>query len=265
MCIYEKLRRIHVCLKEEENACQLLGAVAVSALSRSFDMAVEAKTGISKLELYYEELSREERLKEQRKAQKKLKKRRKRNERRHVEEEEEVSCGACEEEDDDDDNESVVDEVCECRESDASEESHSSSCRSCEEETAVKDGGQTSIDGGYVSEHGSSLNNSPEGSEVACSDGLCNHHDRHTPEPTTTTATCCSKYYAAAGFTCTLEQMLNNNDDDDTATEPEIPTEYILEFQSKHKNVKQERQELRQRLLTSFNRLCGKPAQQQIN
>jgi hypothetical protein len=77
MCIYERLRKIHVYLREEENACQVLGAVAVHALSRNFDTAVEKKRGISNLELLYEEISREEKLKEQKKEQKKLKKRKK--------------------------------------------------------------------------------------------------------------------------------------------------------------------------------------------
>lgn len=82
MCLYERLRRINVCLREEENACQVLAAVAVHALSRSFDMAVENKQGISNLELLYQEISREERSKEQKKEQKKLKKRKKRNEKK---------------------------------------------------------------------------------------------------------------------------------------------------------------------------------------
>ena len=38
MCIYDRLKKIHQCVKEEENACQVLGAVAVYALCRSFDM-----------------------------------------------------------------------------------------------------------------------------------------------------------------------------------------------------------------------------------
>ncbi|XP_067617863.1 gametogenetin-binding protein 2-like [Eurosta solidaginis] len=74
MIMYERLRRIYVSLREEERACQVLAAVGVHALSRSFDMAVERKQGISNLELLYQEISRAERAKELRREQKKLKK-----------------------------------------------------------------------------------------------------------------------------------------------------------------------------------------------
>ena len=90
MCIYNRLKRVQQCVKEEENACQVLGAVAVYALCRSFDMAVENKRGIN-LELIYDEISRDERVKEQRKEQKKLKKRKKRNEKKLKDEEEKMA------------------------------------------------------------------------------------------------------------------------------------------------------------------------------
>lgn len=91
MCIYERLRRIHMELKEEENACQVLAAVSVHCLCRSFDMAVEKKRGKSNLELLYEEISRAERAKEQRREQKKLKKKRKKNEKKGLA----SSCRGC--------------------------------------------------------------------------------------------------------------------------------------------------------------------------
>lgn len=77
ICIYERLLRVHMSLKEEENACQVLAAVAVHALCRSFDISVEKKRGISNLELLYKELDRAEKAKELRKEQKKLKKKKK--------------------------------------------------------------------------------------------------------------------------------------------------------------------------------------------
>lgn len=86
MCMYLRLKRIQQCVKEEENACQVLAAVAVHSLCRSFDMAVENKRGVN-LELIYDEISRDERQKEQRKELKKLKKRKKRNEKKQKEEE----------------------------------------------------------------------------------------------------------------------------------------------------------------------------------
>lgn len=95
MCIYNRLKRIQQCVKEEENACQVLGAVAVYALCRSFDMAVENKRGYN-LELIYDEISRDEKIKEAKKEQKKLKKRKKKNEKKMVHEEE--GSGGCESE-----------------------------------------------------------------------------------------------------------------------------------------------------------------------
>ncbi len=77
ICIYERLLRVHMSLKEEENACQVLAAVAVHALCRSFDISVEKKRGISNLELLTKELDRAEKAKELRKEQKKLKKKKK--------------------------------------------------------------------------------------------------------------------------------------------------------------------------------------------
>ncbi|XP_053945749.1 gametogenetin-binding protein 2-like [Anastrepha ludens] len=82
MIMYERLRRIYISLREEERACQVLAAVGVHALSRSFDMAVERKQGISNLELLYQEISRAERAKELRREQKKLKKKLKKMEKK---------------------------------------------------------------------------------------------------------------------------------------------------------------------------------------
>jgi hypothetical protein len=78
MCIYNRLKKIQQCVKEEENACQVLAAVSVHALCRSFDVAVENKLGVN-LELIYNEISREEREKEQLKKQRKNKKKKKRS------------------------------------------------------------------------------------------------------------------------------------------------------------------------------------------
>ncbi|KAG5683430.1 hypothetical protein PVAND_012711 [Polypedilum vanderplanki] len=85
MCIYNRLKRVQQCVKEEENACQVLAAVAVYSLCRSFDMAVEKKRGVN-LEFIYNEISRDERNKEQQNKKKKLKKRKKRNEKKNKEE-----------------------------------------------------------------------------------------------------------------------------------------------------------------------------------
>lgn len=77
ICMYERLHRIYMRMKEEECTCQVFAAVAVDALWRSFETAVESKQGISQLELLYAEITREEQQKQLRKEQKKLKRKRK--------------------------------------------------------------------------------------------------------------------------------------------------------------------------------------------
>ncbi|XP_013110762.2 gametogenetin-binding protein 2-like isoform X1 [Stomoxys calcitrans] len=83
MIMYERLRRVYVSLREEERACQVLAAVGVHALCRSFDMSVEKKQGISNLELLYQEISRAEKAKEYKREQKKLKKKKKKSEKKN--------------------------------------------------------------------------------------------------------------------------------------------------------------------------------------
>ncbi|XP_055381138.1 gametogenetin-binding protein 2-like [Condylostylus longicornis] len=83
MIVYERLKKIYVSLREEERACQVLAAVGVHALSRSFNSAVESKQGISNLELCYQEISRAEKAKELKREQRKLKKKRKKIEKKN--------------------------------------------------------------------------------------------------------------------------------------------------------------------------------------
>jgi hypothetical protein len=90
MCIYNRLKRIQQCVKEEENACQVLAAVSVHALCRSFDMAVENKRGVN-LELIYDEISREDRIKEEQLKKRKMKKRKKRIEKKQKDDEDQDS------------------------------------------------------------------------------------------------------------------------------------------------------------------------------
>lgn len=208
-------------LKEEENACQVLAAVAVHALCRSFDISVEKKRGISNLELLSKELERADKAKELRKEQKKLKKKKKK-----IVKKLEASQSNCPDYELDgislylaiDDNDSDVDDAenpnyCSdlhaellktknCLNStsianidhvisiDVKDELSIFSCHSCEGNIIV--GCSKSIDGGYASEPSnhddpcsvatlnsrtSSLASSPEGSEVACSDEFCSHHN----------------------------------------------------------------------------------------
>lgn len=163
MCIYERLRRIYISLREEERACQVLAAVGVHALSRSFDTAVEQKQGISKLELLCQEMSRVEKAKEHKKEQKKLKKKKKKSVKKNQENAFEAETKSEPEVEIEDELNDLLN--CPCK---------SNSNNACSK----------SIDGGYASENSQtnsrtvSLLNSPEGSEVSCSDGLCNHEQQ---------------------------------------------------------------------------------------
>lgn len=98
ICIYDRLHRTYRSLREEEFTCRVLAAVAVEALCRNFETAVENKRGITQLELLCQEITKEEYAKQQRKEMKKLKKKRKKEKRIEMEMEEKDSC-ECESED----------------------------------------------------------------------------------------------------------------------------------------------------------------------
>ncbi|KAK0178640.1 hypothetical protein PV327_007516 [Microctonus hyperodae] len=96
ICVAERLHRVHRRLREEETVCRVFAAVAVDALSRNFQMAVEVKQGITQLELLYEELTREEILKQQRREKLRLKRKKKKERRYENIEEKENSCDCSE-------------------------------------------------------------------------------------------------------------------------------------------------------------------------
>ncbi|KAK9876922.1 hypothetical protein WA026_015957 [Henosepilachna vigintioctopunctata] len=114
ICMYERLHRIYMRIREEECTCQVFAAVAVDTLSRSFQTAVELKQGVSQLELLYEELTKEEQLKQIRKEQKKIKRKRKKG--KCVENDTKENCNDCEEEEDDKDG---LEKVCDCSENES--------------------------------------------------------------------------------------------------------------------------------------------------
>lgn len=208
ICMYERLHRIYMRMREEECTCQVFAAVAVDTLSRSFETAVERKRGFSQLELLYAELAREEQQKQIRKEQKKIKRKRKKG--KTLEQEGKENCNDCGE--DFEDNCSY---------------SHNESCYSCEELLSPlklkcnedyeqsdlnelwigdckcdekenkkcnnymlpvnfkKTASDHSHDYGYSSENNngccetasliSSISSSPEGSDLACYDVTCCH------------------------------------------------------------------------------------------
>ncbi|RVE48602.1 hypothetical protein evm_006791 [Chilo suppressalis] len=276
ICIYERLQRISLRLREEEGTCQTLAAVAVEALYRKFETAVEQKSGVSKLQLLYDEITQEELTRQQRKEQKKLK-RRKKKERQAVE-------IKCKEADSEEPEEKCQCEECLLEERDTPTELLSpreypacceagDSCRSCDEPTPRRSPNKKRNKNGKLSPHdhsqdcgyssgnnggccdtisgSSSLMSSPEGSEVACSEGFCNH-ERGDCLDTKHEKSC-------TGFTLSLQEMLmdtcSSEDEEDTSY---IPIEEVLEFRSR-RNITEKRQELRQNLRQKFAQLCVNP------
>ncbi|KAM3601913.1 uncharacterized protein V6R79_021073 [Siganus canaliculatus] len=182
--LYERLHRIWQKLRAEEQTWQILFHLGIDALRKSFEMAVEKMQGISRLEQFVEELSEEERAKElkQEKKRQKRKNRRKNKCGFGLSEQEaednaknledsslesvEVSCKVCCSHDEEE--EAGCDETISANEG--------SSC-SCPENTKQDLSPlSNSSDCGYSSMEGSEMG-SREGSEVACSEGLCNHDE----------------------------------------------------------------------------------------
>ncbi|XP_037543955.1 gametogenetin-binding protein 2 [Nematolebias whitei] len=185
--LYERLHRIWQKLRAEEQTWQILFHLGIDALRKSFEMAVEKMQGISRLEQLVEELSEEERVKEL-KLEKKRQKRKNRRKNK---------CGFDMSEQEAEDKEKILDE--------SSYESVESSCKACgspgeeEEEEAGCEGNDATCsntsckclsnakqdlshnsngsDCGYSSSIEGSEMGSREGSDVACSEGICDHYE----------------------------------------------------------------------------------------
>ncbi|MEQ2248614.1 Gametoproteintin-binding protein 2, partial [Ilyodon furcidens] len=183
--LYERLHRIWQKLRAEEQTWQILFHLGIDALRKSFEMAVEKMQGISRLEQFVEELSEEERAKEL-KLEKKRQKRKNRRKNKcgfDISEQEaenkekildegsfdsvEDSCKACSRHEEEEEEEAGSEETaapsrntsCNCSDSTKRDLSHNSNGSDC--------GYSSSIEGSEVG--------SREGSDVACSEGICNH------------------------------------------------------------------------------------------
>ncbi|XP_067350490.1 gametogenetin-binding protein 2 [Channa argus] len=180
--LYERLHRIWQKLRAEEQTWQILFHLGIDALRKSFEMAVEKMQGISRLEQFVEELSEEERAKEL----KQEKKRQKRKNRRKN------KCGF-----------DITEQQAEDKDKNLDEGSVKVSCKACgsheeEEEASCVEGvatnGNTSCscpdntkqdlsphsnssDCGYSSSMEGSETGSREGSDIACSEEICNHDE----------------------------------------------------------------------------------------
>ncbi|XP_028938046.1 gametogenetin-binding protein 2 isoform X2 [Ornithorhynchus anatinus] len=195
--LYERLHRIWQKLRAEEQTWQMLFYLGVDALRKSFEMAVEKVQGISRLEQLCEEFSEEERVRElkQEKKRQKRKNRRKNkcvceiptslqaaDEKDASQEKEanfvESSCKAC----------GNTEESNGCVEVIVTHESSSCTCPSSGNllsSPKIKKGLSPHCNGsdcGYSSSMEGSETGSPEGSDVACTEGICNH-DEHGDDP----------------------------------------------------------------------------------
>ncbi|EDW59293.1 gametogenetin-binding protein 2-like [Drosophila virilis] len=337
MIMYERLRRIYVSLREEERACQVLAAVGVHALCRSFHERVEEKQGISNLELLYQEISRAEKAKELKREQKKLKKKKKKDEKKNmhrlcendINNANDAAETDYEEEEDDvipeaeaESEPAVVDDAVDdgivilCADADpepkpptpsdkstkskskkqpkkkkqksASKKakkllyvddhldvSKASKCNDCLAPIPNCPCEQDVRDSGYGSDPPTSHANSrissaissPEGSEVSCSDGLCNHHDGLLDEEQSVDDVAVRNSYVSGllyGQQTQLDQkfsllqMWDYFDDYDQDDENccYIPQEVVLAYQYQREQVQRQREQLRATLRQNFERLC---------
>ncbi|XP_015223111.1 gametogenetin-binding protein 2 isoform X1 [Lepisosteus oculatus] len=188
--LYERLHRIWQKLRAEEQTWQMLFYLGVDALRKSFEMAVEKVQGISRLEQLCEELSEEERVRELKQEKKRQKRKNRRKNKcgfdmsgQEAEDKEkspdegssepvEGGCKAC----------GSTEESNGCVEVIVTNESTSCSCPG----NAILDSPKTKkglsphcngSDCGYSSSMEGSETGSREGSDVACTEGICNHDE----------------------------------------------------------------------------------------
>ncbi|XP_007440339.1 gametogenetin-binding protein 2 isoform X2 [Python bivittatus] len=190
--LYERLHRIWQKLRAEEQTWQMLFYLGVDALRKSFEMAVERVQGISRLEQLCEEFSEEERVRElkQEKKRQKRKNRRKNKcaceisaplqameekEMRSQEKENflETSCTAC----------GSTEERSSCVEVIVTNANASCTCPTGGTllgSPKIKKGLSAHCNGsdcGYSSSMEGSETGSREGSDIACTEGICNHDE----------------------------------------------------------------------------------------
>uniref|UniRef100_A0A4X1SXB0 Gametogenetin-binding protein 2 n=2 Tax=Sus scrofa TaxID=9823 RepID=A0A4X1SXB0_PIG len=171
--LYERLHRIWQKLRAEEQTWQMLFYLGVDALRKSFEMTVEKVQGISRLEQLCEEFSEEERVREL-KQEKKRQKRKNRRKNKCETDFIENSCKAC----------GSTEDGNSCVEVIVTNENTSCTCPSSGNllgSPKIKKGLSPHCNGsdcGYSSSMEGSETGSREGSDVACTEGICNH-DEH--------------------------------------------------------------------------------------
>lgn len=179
--LYERLHKIWQKLRAEEQTWQILFHLGIDALRKSFEVAIEKVEGISRLQQFVEELSEEEKAKELKQEKKRQKKKNRRKNKFEIPEHEaedkikpeevalecvEGGCQCCGSHDEDE-------KLCEGR-------STANDCIAYECPSNIKQDlsmHSNGSDGGYSSSMDSSEIGSREGSDIACSEGICNHDE----------------------------------------------------------------------------------------
>lgn len=202
ICLLERLQRVAQRLREEEQMVDMLQFASLQALRRSFEMAVESKRGVSQLELLCDELSREEAVQKQRKEAKKQKRKKRRGKKDSISSSDNI-CRSEKDYDNEDDVEGDGDEDilpmlvppipvchrsmlessrspsiehCPCLATDAKHSSGSGHASFASQPSFTTGRSRKCPqESGYSSTNSSNLT-TPEGSDVACTEGLCNHH-----------------------------------------------------------------------------------------
>ncbi|ETE63435.1 Gametogenetin-binding protein 2 [Ophiophagus hannah] len=195
--LYERLHRIWQKLRAEEQTWQMLFYLGVDALRKSFEMAVERVQGISRLEQLCEEFSEEERVRELKQEKKRQKRKNRRKNKcvceipaplqvmeekdmRSQEKENflETSCTAC----------GSPEERSSCVEVIVTNANASCTCPTGGTllgSPKIKKGLSAHCNGsdcGYSSSMEGSETGSREGSDIACTEGICNH-DENVDDP----------------------------------------------------------------------------------
>uniref|UniRef100_A0A8C5P6M5 Gametogenetin-binding protein 2 n=1 Tax=Leptobrachium leishanense TaxID=445787 RepID=A0A8C5P6M5_9ANUR len=190
--LYERLHRIWQKLRAEEQTWQMLFYLGVDALRKSFEVTVEKVQGISRLEQLCEEFLEEERVQELKQEKKRQKKKNRRKNKCACDNPTlpenteaatnqnnespiflESGCKTCNEPEDNGT----------CAEVMPTNESSSCTCPSGSDilvSTKMKKGltpHSNASDCGYSSSMEGSESGSREGSDVACTEGICNHDE----------------------------------------------------------------------------------------
>ncbi|XP_071946625.1 gametogenetin-binding protein 2-like [Antedon mediterranea] len=267
--VHERLFKISQKLRAEEQTCQLLFYLGVERLRKAFEVTIESKRGMSMLEQVCEEINEADKLKQHKKEQKKLRRKAKKKS---------VKCaiGACLE------DKSQIN-TCDCGSEKAEKDVFGEVCLQdshfykCKEENDLNDnevncGSCGPVEGGVRNDCGYCSSSSPEQSEVACTDGVCNHENTEYLESCDTCQQddvdeicpdCemnvveeenefCQRYgkLQSAPFTCLLQDMLDKGENEDSGDF--IAAEDIAKFKLENKNFSQKRKKLRAKLLREF-------------